>query len=289
MYTATLLALFANLFFSASALSFTEFSEKYGSLWVNSFKAFVSFVVMAVVFFFLGFHTRTFDSVSAFYMLSGLVGLAIGDYFLVLGFQKIGPARTLLLFGMQPVFFLLIDKFYFYLSIDKWSYVGVGLMLLSLFIVFFERKKSIYHWSVAGFLCAFLGVLLDFSGVLITKWCMNQASHSIIEVYFWRMLGALLGLFFGHLIFYAPALRFTQNETAKQKSIFVVACLAGTLLSLWCYLKAIEIGPLSSVTAVAVTGPLFAGLFEWLFFKRPLTLNLVLSLIAFGLGFYILS
>jgi len=289
LYTATILALFANLFFSASALSFAEYSEKYGSLWVNSFKAFVSFLVMAVVFIVLGYYENPFNQISAFYMLSGLVGLAIGDFFLVLGFQKIGPARTLLLFGMQPVFFLLIDKFYFNISITAMSYLGVGLMLLSLFIIFFERKKSIYNWSLLGFFCALFGVLLDFSGVLITKWCMNQMKHSIVEVYFWRMLGALLGLFLFHLIFYKPVLIFKKNEDLKQKSIFIVACLAGTLVSLWCYLKAIEIGPLSSVTAVAVTGPLFAGLFEWLFFKRPLTINLVLSLIAFGLGFVILS
>ena len=289
MSTATLLALLANLFFSASALSFGDFSSKYGSLWVNSFKSFVSFIVMAAVFFILGYYSNPIDKVSAFYMLSGLIGLAIGDYFLVIGFQKIGPARTLLLFGMQPVFFLLIDKLYFKLVITHWSYLGVALMLTSLILIFTERKKNIYHWSLVGFLCALSGVLLDFSGVLITKWCMNQADHSIVEVYFWRMLGAVVGLFVLHSAFRMPALRFNKGETNREKTIFIIACLAGTLISLWFYLKAIEIGPLSSVTAVAVTGPLFAGLFEWIFFKKPLTLNLALSLIAFGFGFAILS
>ena len=43
------------------------------------------------------------------------------------------------------------------------------------------------------------------------------------------------------------------------------------------------------LTAVAVAGPLFAGIFEWFFFKKPLTLNLLLALVFFGFGFYILS
>jgi len=287
--TATLLALCANLFFSASSISFAEYSHKYGSLWVNSFKSLVSFIVMGTVFFFFGYNYYPIDQVMLFYMLSGLIGLAIGDYFLIIGFQKIGPARTLLLFGMQPVFFLLIDKFYFNLPINYQSYLGVAFMLFSLFLIFFERKKKIYHWSLVGFFCAFSGVLLDFTGVLITKWCMNHANHSIVEVYFWRMLGAMVGLFAFHLVFWKPALLFKQTETLKARTIFTFACLSGTLLSLWCYLKAIEIGPLSSVTAVAVTGPLFAGLFEWLFFKKPLTVNLALSLLAFALGFAILS
>jgi drug/metabolite transporter (DMT)-like permease len=289
LYTATLFALLANLFFSASSISFADYSHKYGSLWVNSFKSFVSFLAMASVFFLLGYYNQPIDYVTSFYMLSGLISLAIGDYFLVLGFQKIGPARTLLIFGLQPVFFLLIDKFYFRLLITYWSYLGVGLMLLSLALIFVERKKKIYQWSLFGFLCGLAGVLLDFTGVLITKWCMNQAEHSIVEVYFWRMLGAIIGLFVLHSLFRLPTLRFNKGENLKDKGIFITACLAGTLVSLWFYLMAIEIGPLSSVTAVAVTGPLFAGLFEWIFYKRPLTINLALSLLAFGLGFFILS
>lgn len=156
-------------------------------------------------------------------------------------------------------------------------------------LVFFEKKRADFSWSFIGFICGLSGVLLDFSGVLITKWGMNQGDHHVTEVYFWRMLGAVLGLTLFHFLFKKPMLQFSKKETHQQKAFFVLACVAGTFVSLWCYLKAIEIGPLSSVTAVAVTGPLFAGLFEWLVFKKPLTINLVLSLVCFGMGFYILS
>jgi len=290
LYSAALYALLANLFFAASSLSFAEHSHKYGSLWVNSFKAIVSFLVIFVVFIVMGYASVPITSVSLLYMLSGLLGLAIGDFYLVLGFQKIGPARTLLLFGVQPIFFLLIDKFFFGLSISSKSLIGVAFMLLSLVLVFVDKKKNnSYNWSLFGIFCGFFGVVLDFLGVLITKWCMNQADHSTVEVYFWRILGALIGLLLFHLVFKKPIFRFNQNESFNQKGLFVVACLSGTLISLWLYLEAIKIGPLSSVTAVAVTGPLFAALFEWLFYKKSLTIGLVLSLIAFGLGFSLLS
>jgi len=288
MNSASILALAANLFFSIATISFADQSKKYGSLWVNSFKSTLSFVLMAVIFVYFGFYGRSFDGVTLAYMVSGLIGLALGDYLLVIGFEKIGPARTLLLFGVQPVLFLFVDVF---TSTDKLTWftpLGILLMLISLALVVFERQQEIYSWTTVGFLFGFGGVLLDFVGVLTTKWAMGAGDHTIVEIYFWRMLGALLGLIFFHLALKQPALKFKFNETSKEKLMFGVACVLGTFVSLWCYLKAIEIGPLSSVTAVAVTGPLFAGLFEWLFYKKPLTLNLILSLCFFSLGLYIL-
>ncbi len=289
MSLATLLALLANLSFSAAAISFAEYSQKYGSLWVNSFKSAVSLFVMSFLFIGFGFYANPVDFVTLVYLLSGFIGLAVGDYLLVVGFEKIGPARTLLLFGIQPILFLGIDKFYFKIPLSTWAPLGVALMLISLLLVFFERKKNTYSWSYIGFICGLSGVLLDFSGVLLTKWAMNQAEHDIIEVYFWRMLGALAGLLIFHLVSRKQIFKFVLNETSKQKWIFIAACISGTFISLWAYLKAIEIGPLSSVTAVAVAGPLFAGLFEWFFFKKPLTFNLLLALVFFGAGFYVLS
>jgi len=289
MNPASLLALIANLFFAAATISYADHSKKYGSLWVNSFKSLLSLVLMSFIFIAFGFYNKPIDQITFLYMFSGLVGLALGDYLLVIGFEKIGPARTLLIFGIQPVLFLAIDLVTVPEKITWWAPFGMAFMIASLLLVVFEKQKAIYNWTLIGFLCGLFGVLLDFSGVLITKWAMNNGDHTIVEIYFWRMLGALLGLVFFHLVFRKQVFKFTMNETKKEKFTFVIACVAGTFISLWCYLKAIEIGPLSSVTAVAVTGPLFAGLFEWVFYKRKLTVSLMLSLSCFSLGFYLLS
>lgn len=288
MFQAVLLALLANLFFSGATIGYTSYSQKYGSLWVNSFKSIVSLVLIAVLFLFGGYQS-SLDELNLIFMLSGVIGLAIGDFFLVVGFEKIGPARTLLLFGVQPLLFLILDLFYFKEPLATGAPFGIGFMLLSLLFVFFEKKKTEFSWSVAGLFCGLFGVLLDFSGVLITKWGMNSGSHHVTEVYFWRMFGAVIGLSFFHLIFKKPIMKFKFKETVKDKAFFILACVAGTFVSLLFYLKAIEIGPLSSVTAVAVTGPLFAGLFEWAVFKKPFTNSLLLSLFCFGIGFFLLS
>ena len=289
MQSASFLALMANLFFAGSTISYGDYSKRYGSLWVNSFKSILSLVVMGFVFVASGYVGNGFDNVTLIFMLSGLIGLAIGDILLVIGFQTIGPARTLLLFGVQPVMFIFVDLYWVPEKMSYWVPIGVLMMMASLGFIFFERKKNSYEWSIYDFACGLSGVLLDFSGVLITKWGMNNGSHDVVEVYFWRMLGASIGLLLIHMVWRKPLLTFRFSETGKQKAWFMMACVMGTVASLWCYLKAIEIGPLSAVAAVAVTGPLFAGLFEWLFYKKPLTTNLALSICFFSVGFYILS
>ncbi len=289
MQSASFFALLANLFFAGSTLSYGDYSKKYGSLWVNSFKSVTSLVVMGLVFLFFGFSSKGFDHIQLVFMLSGLIGLAVGDILLVIGFQTIGPARTLLLFGVQPVLFIFVDLYFLTEELSPLVPVGIFMMITSLCFIFFEKKKNHFDWTMYGFLCAMSGVLLDFLGVLITKWGMNSGDHDVVEVYFWRMLGATLGLLVLHLVWKKPMLHFKFNETSTQKLLFIFACLMGTVASLWCYLKAIEIGPLSAVAAVAVTGPLFASLFEWVFYKRALTPNLMISIFCFSVGFYILS
>lgn len=289
MSLATLLALLANLFFASAAVAFSKYSSLYGSLWVNSFKSVVALLCMSLFFIAFGHYTNPLDSVTLLFMLSGLIGLALGDYLLIIGFEKIGPARTLLIFGIQPILFLAVDYFFLGVSLSYKVPIGIILMLISLFFAFYENKKNRFHWSYIGILCGFLGVFLDFIGVVLTKVGMNVGESTIVEIHFWRMLGATLGLSLFHFTFKKPFLKFNKEENLHSKSFFVFACFVGTVLSLWCYLKAVEIGPLSSVSAVAVTAPLFAGLFEWVFTKKPLSLKLMISFIFFGIGFYYLS
>lgn len=289
MSIATLLALLANLFFASAAISFSKYSATYGSLWVNSFKSFVALLFMGFFFVAFGYYSQPLNSVTLLYMLSGLIGLALGDYLLIIGFEKIGPARTLLIFGIQPILFLGIDYFFLGLSLSYRVPIGVVFMLVSLFFAFYENKKARFDWSYAGILCGFFGVFLDFVGVVLTKIGMNMSDSTIIEIHFWRMLGATVGLSLYHFTFRKPFLKFNTEENIYSKSFFIFACFVGTVLSLWCYLKAVEIGPLSSISAVAVTAPLFAGIFEWVFTKKPLSVKLMFSFVFFGIGFYFLS
>ena len=289
MSLATLLALLANLFFASAAVGFSKYSSIYGSLWVNSFKSVVALLCMGLVFVIFGYCNEPVNSITLLFMLSGLIGLALGDYLLIIGFEKIGPSRTLLIFGIQPVLFLGVDYFFMGLSLTYKVPLGVFFMLTSLFFAFYENKKARFDWSYAGIMCGFFGVFLDFLGVVLTKIGMNMGESTIIEIHFWRMLGATIGLTLYHFTFRKPFLKFNKEENLYSKLFFICACFVGTVLSLWCYLKAVEIGPLSSISAVAVTAPLFAGIFEWVFTKKPLSLKLAFSFVFFGVGFYFLS
>ena len=67
----------------------------------------------------------------------------------------------------------------------------------------------------------------------------------------------------------------------------ILGSLAGTYLSLLLYLTAVSRGKLGVISAVTVTGPMFAGLFECFRSKKWPTPYLLIALIFFGGGFIV--
>ena len=106
-------AISANFCFALGTMAFTHFTNKASSAWMNLFKASV-----ACVCFFLAasiFEEWMILNAKSYglFFISGFIGLGIGDYFLLRSFSVLGPGRTLMLFGFQPIFLGIMGKIFF--------------------------------------------------------------------------------------------------------------------------------------------------------------------------------
>ena len=120
----------ANFCFALGAITFTNFSNKLGHLWMNKFKALVAFV-----FFFITAFINDqvfFPGFSLFFLLilSGFLGLGIGDTLILKSFINMGPGRTLLIFGFQPAFLGVLGYFFLGQSLKVGHLVGIVFCIL---------------------------------------------------------------------------------------------------------------------------------------------------------------
>lgn len=109
-----------------------------------------------------------------------------------------------------------------------------------------------------------------------------------IEGNFFRCLGASTGFLVLNLF---KPLRITDlwlDLSKKSRWVIVFASLSGTFLSLLLYLSAVRIGHLATVSGIAITGPLFAGIIECLTQRRWPSRYLIMSFLLFAVGFSIL-
>lgn len=241
-----------------------------------------------VVTLFLGWQVPSTESI-IWFLISGCVGLTIGDYFMLNAFKLIGPARTLLLYGFTPLIVGTLSYFLFDQEVNLKKLFAIIFLLGCLFTFVYEKFKQSGHWELKGFFFALAFVCLDAVALVMTRFAFDLAPGiNPIEGHFYRSFGSVLG--FWVIAFFTP-IHFVPkflNLTNRQKLIIFTGSFFGTFLSLASYFKAVQTGHLATVTSISVTSPFFASLFECLWHKKMPSRFLVLAFIQFLIGFYIL-
>lgn len=302
-----LLTLGATLSFSGASLIFAHYARRISVLWMNTFKAFVAFslliftlpILFTITGHWSGYMPPTLNSIF-FLLISGAIGLGIGDLFLLDAFVRIGVSRTLILYGFQPIALGLAGRVIFGQTFSGIRLVAVGCLIACLIIFNLEHYRENKRWEVRGFLFALIGVSLDSSGVLITRLAFEQSPHSHpLEGHLIRCIGALIFyiLYAGILRLRRPKHDFTPviglysnfvRYDRRTKGLLFFGCFAGTFLSLCLYLTAIQIGHLASISAIAITGPMFSALLETILQKKTTSRYLLLAFAFFAIGFAVL-
>lgn len=287
---ALFLALASTLAFSSASLVFADYSKKISVLWMNCFKSAVAFLLLCITIplFFGGWHKPEPMIISGF-LLSGFIGLNVADLFLLKAFTRIGVARTLMLFGFQPIMVGLGASFLFHQPMNPAKFIAVAFMIACLFTLSLEKYRTDKTWELRGLAIALLGVALDACGILITRTAFESTiQHTAIEGHFYRCLGALIG--FAAMSFFKPLplLKGLLAQPMKARVLLVASAAAGTYLSLLLYLNAIKIGHLASISGIAITGPMFATAIECAIKRKLPSPFLIVAFGFFLAGFYVL-
>lgn len=281
----------SNISFAGSTVVFSHFSKNVSVLWVNCTKSLVTWLCFLIsISIFIGWHPIHFSPLSLL-LLSGFIGLNISDILLLKAFTIIGPGRTLVLFSFQPIILGLAGYFLFGQMINPGKLLSIFFMIACLLVFIQERKNETGRWQFTGFIEAFLGVLLDATGIILTRMAFDQAGNlTPFEGCFYRFSGALLG--FVVISFFLKPINLYGNFISlskKEKTIMISACLIGTYLSSILYLSALKYAHLASISALAITGPIFASVGECVVTRKKPSKYLIVAFLLFIVGILVLS
>jgi drug/metabolite transporter (DMT)-like permease len=279
-------ALGANLSFAVGVQFFTHYAKSHSSLWVNCFKAVVATALFALTVYLQGgFHPIGPGYILLFFA-SGMLGLGAGDIFLIKSFSLMGPGRTMMLFGFQPLLIGVLSYFLFGQAIDAGKFTAIFFFIICLFIFSLESFKRHGHWNVKASVFALCGIVLDAAGVMITRYTFNNnPGIATTEGNFYRAAGAVI--LFVVLSRFRPFNFFKTIRALNSRNMFLVTLgsFMGTYLSLMLYLNAVRYaGTLAAVSGIAITGTIFASIFECALNKRLPSAYLVVSFAFFLMG-----
>lgn len=283
------LAIGANLAYSSASMIFSLFAKRFSSFWMNQVKVLTAFVAFVAAMLYTDQMVSVSPTVLGLLLLSGLSGLCAGDIFLFKAFTTLGPARSLVLYSFQPLMLGLYGFFFLSQLFTLNQTLSVICMIVCIFIFMLERNKLTGSWDLRSFMWAFLGITLDALGVMMTREAYElEPGLETFQVNVIRCVGALVGFFLISPKSYLALPREIWSLRKREMTLLFGSAIGGCFLSLTLYLAAVKYAHVGTLTAIAITGPVWVSLLECLYYRRLPNKFLVGAFVFFMAGFYLM-
>jgi drug/metabolite transporter (DMT)-like permease len=280
------MAIGANLTFSTASMIFSFYARSHGPMWINQIKVIIAFLAFTIAMLLWNKMVALEFFPALLLLSSGLVGLCLGDILLFRAYATLGAGRSLVLFSFEPLFLGIYGYFFLGQTFTVNQTLAVICMVICIYVFMLERNKLTGAWDFKSFLYAFSGIFLDAVGVMLSR-SAYEASPELqtFEVNVIRCLGALLGFFLLGPRSYPKLMREVWALNFKNKAMIVGASLGGCFISLTLYLAALKYAHVGTLTAIAITGPVWVSLLECLYYRRLPNRYLITAFAFFLLGF----
>ncbi|MFK8137558.1 MAG: DMT family transporter [Bdellovibrionales bacterium] len=290
MQIAILYAIGSSVCFALASIAFTSISKSLSVAWTNYFKASIASVgFLLLAYFSNSLYLPEWDSIG-FLALSGIIGLCIGDMFLLKAFTLLGPGRTLIVFSFHPVFTGIGGYFLFEQNVYWNQFIAIACMVGCLIFLGRENIDKRKSWAFGPLSIAIFAIVLDASGVILTRSAFEadpQLDSSLAN--FIRAIFCCMAFSIYSIKRPIRLIDSFQSLPNNKKLLIFGGSLIGTFFSLYLYLSAVKIGHIATVSAISATAPIWAGIFEFIFFKQKPTRFFLLAVVFFLIGMIFLN
>ena len=217
-------------------------------------------------------------------ILSGIIGLALGDASLFQAYVRIGPALSMLIFSTTPLFTSLFGYAFLGESLTAVEWMGIAVTLLGNAWVVSEPKRRDFHGAGgsyrAGLLFAAGGALGQALGLLTAKLGLAEgvAPQSANLM---RLLGAAAAVWVVAFLTGAAHRTHAVYREDPRASVFTFAGTAtGPIFGVWLSLVAITEAPLGTASTLMSLTPIFLLPIARLVFSEPISHRAVLGTVV---------
>ena len=238
-------------------------TQKYKTIDINLIKNIIAFLVFTPAFINI---SSTIELKNIFILLiSGIIGIGLGDTFYLKSLQTIGTRKTLSVETLSPLMAALSGEIFINEDLTIKSWVGVIIVSISLFIILkkgndFKDENSPFSEknNFKNFVFPFLSVLCAVLGGLFSRMVFLQSNLSPFITTEIRLLGAIIFLITlkGFKINF-----FLKNIEKKEQKRFLLSILLGTNIGILLQQIVFKTLPIGIGWALLSTSPVISLLF----------------------------
>lgn len=277
-------ALSTAVFWTITALVFEFAGKRVGALVVNLLR-------LGLAFFFLGFYTwftrgsflpvDATPSVWLWLSLSGLIGLVIGDQFLLHAFVVIGARVSMLIMSLVPLLTALLGWLLLGEIVSLRDVSGMLLTLVGISMVVLQRNPEQnqlqFSRPLTGILFAFGGAVGQAVGLILSK--LGMGGYNAFAATQIRVMTGIIG-FIG-LVFLLRSWPkvFAAFKDRISCQLITVGAIFGPFLGIGCSLLAVQKTNAGVAATIMSIVPVFIIPPSIIFFHEKLTLREIIGAI----------
>ncbi len=300
-----IIALVTALVWALGIFPFTEASKRLGPLPVNNFRLLLAVIFLSVfIFFYDGISVSEFlykpsNNNWLYLSMSGVIGLAIGDYFSFGSFAILGARMGSIFSTLSPAFVFLIAMLFLDEKINYIGIIGIFITLLGVLLVILSKhekynfEKSEFGSFRKGLIFGVLSALCQSIGVVLSKiGLLNQSLNSISPAHSsWiRMVGATIAAYIAVVVigkFKETNAPIFENKNNGMKFL-LMGTLCGPVVGMICSMYALANVNASVAQTIFSLVPVFVLFLNYVFYKEKITMRSLIGASIAILGVYIL-
>ena len=197
-YLGEICALLTACCWSGSALAFSAAALRVGSVRLNVTRLIFAAILLLTVVLAAGIEFHLSASQLWNLVISGIVGLVIGDTFLFKAYESIGARTGMLIMSAAPAMSALLAYLLLGEILGSMGFIGMAVTLLGIALVVLERRESSSNRSalyVKGIIYAFIAAAGQAGGLVLAKMAFNEGPVNGFVATLIRIVSAIIVIF----------------------------------------------------------------------------------------------
>jgi len=285
-------ALLTSFLWSGTSLAFASAAKRVGSLQLNIDRLILAsvFLLITVLAFNL-YSSLSFTQISAL-VISGAIGLVIGDTFLFASYNHIGPRLSMLLMALSPAMSGILAYIFLGETLSIWSIAGMAVTIAGIALVVLEKREipsSGYKVSRIGYFYGFMGALGQAAGLLFAKIAFDEGDINGFAATSIRIFSAVIMILPVSLIlrrYKNPVTVYKKDKTAL--SLTLTGTILGPFLGITFSLIAVANTKVGIASTLMSLMPVIMLPMVRYFYKEKLSLRAVLGAVLAVAGVAVL-
>jgi drug/metabolite transporter (DMT)-like permease len=231
--------------------------------------------------------TLTFNQISNL-VISGILGLVLGDSFLFKSFQLIGARLGIIIMAAVPVLSAILAYFFLNERISYLGMFGMALTIAGILIVVLERKvtnENKIPLSKIGILFGFLGALGQASGLIFAKHAFQGGELNGFAASFIRLFSASIIILPVATTFRRYKNPFSiYSKDSYSAKVILIGTIFGPVLGITGSLIAIEYAKVGIASTLMATMPIIMLPISRFYFKEKLDWKAIIGAFVAVIG-----